>query len=996
MATSNPKPNQLPVHDSNRELVIPIIVQEGSPPILVPPEVQALIEQLVAQVAAEIELLDAPARVAMLHSISIELGAARRVSCFCSSRDLHNSLSSAAPAAGYPHCRFVHISLDFGDWLHVPNALVQGAVVAFLLSLASHAAAQDRYEPVLAGLSARCIGPANMGGRIADLAVVESNPAIYYVAAASGGVWKTTDGGTTFKPIFDEQPTQSIGAVAVCQGKPDVVYVGTGEGNPRNSVSWGSGVYRSADGGKTWKNCGLADTHHIGRVVVHPTNPDIAYVAALGHCWGANKERGLYKTTDGGKSWENVNFIDENTGFVDVCMDPSEPDTLYAAAWPMRRDGFSGGSPVKQTGATGGLFKTSDGGKTWEKMAGGLPEKVGYGRCGLAVYAKDPKVVYAVVQTSETVGALTNAGQPPTPVGKNGQPGTPGKVVTGGVFRSEDKGETWKKVNDLVPRPFYYGQIRIDPSDDKRIYVLGVQFHASSDGGKSFTTIARTIHPDHHALWINPKDGQHLIVGNDGGLFTSKDRGQTFTPNRGLVISQFYGVAVDTRTPYRVYGGLQDNGSWGGPTATHFEDGITQSDWRRLLAADGFQAAVDPTDPNTVYVESQFGGLNRVSLRGGPKGPLAKPIRPLAPKGGIPNRYNWNSPILLSPHDPKALYYGAQFLFKSTNRGDTWERISADLTAPTKEEAMNSAAHTVLALAESPVQAGVLWVGTDDGKLWVTKDDGKNWSDVSDKLPGPKARAISKIECSHFTPGTAMVAVDRHRNDDFKPYLYVTLDFGETWRAISGNLPAGAVVGVVRQSAKDKFVLFAGTELGLYVTFDAGTKWYHLTKTGLPANVRVDDLVIHPKERELVIGTHGRGIWVMDIAPLEQLAESVWKAGRSPLRRETGGFLQADEANDGSAAGVASPEPAGGHPGPLPDHGEDRREGGSDLHQRRRQRVGRYLGKETAGLDSCVFDIKEAGEYTITLEAWRRDAVEEGDGEGTGRRRRWRSEQSRT
>ena len=408
-----------------------------------------------------------------------------------------------------------------------------GVAVALLFLLAPIAPAQDRYEPVIAGLSARCIGPANMGGRIADLAVVESDPSTYFVAAASGGVWKTTDGGVTFKSVFDDQPTQSIGAVAVCQGKPEVVYVGTGEANPRNSVSWGSGVYRSTDGGKSWKSCGLAETHHIGRVVVHPTDPDIAYVAALGHVWGPNKERGLYKTTDGGQSWECVKFIDENTGFVDVCTDPSDPDTLYAAAWPMRRDAFAGGSPRVQTGATGGLFKTSDAGKTWEKMGGGLPEKVGYGRCGLAVYAKNPSVVYAVIQTSETVGALINAGQLATPVTKDGKPGTPGKVETGGIFRSEDKGKTWKKQNDLVPRPFYYGQIRIDPSDDKRIYVLGVQFFTSSDGGRSFSTIARTIHPDHHALWIDPKDGQHLIVGNDGGLFSSKDRGQTWSANRG-------------------------------------------------------------------------------------------------------------------------------------------------------------------------------------------------------------------------------------------------------------------------------------------------------------------------------------------------------------------------------------------------------------------------------------------------------------------------------
>jgi photosystem II stability/assembly factor-like uncharacterized protein len=846
-----------------------------------------------------------------------------------------------------------------------------GAVVAVLFVLAPRAPAQDRYEPILAGLNARCIGPANMGGRVADLAVVETNPAIYYVAAASGGVWKTTDGGATFKSVFDDQPTQSIGAVAVCQGKPDVVYVGTGEANPRNSVSWGAGVFRSTDGGKTWTNCGLAETQHIGRVAVHPTNPDVAYVAALGRCWGPNKERGLFKTTDGGKSWECVKFIDANTGFIDVQMDPSDPNTLYAAAWAMRRDGFAGGYPRQQTSNTGGLFKTTDAGKTWEQMGGGLPEKVGYGRCGLAVYAKDPKIVYAVVQTSETTGATGSLGQPPTPLTKDGRPGTPGKVETGGIFRSEDRGKTWKKLNDLVPRPFYYGQIRIDPNDDNRVYVLGVSFYASENGGRSFTIIARTIHVDHHALWINPKDARHLIVGNDGGVYTSKDRGQTWGANRGLVISQFYGIAVDSRTPFRVYGGLQDNGIWGGPSATRYDDGITLADWwQPIPVADGFQVAVDPTDPFTVYAESQFGGLHRVSVRGGPKGATAKPIRPPLPKGGPPYRFNWNTPIVLSPHDSKTLYYAAQYVFKSTDRGDTWTRISADLTAPTKENFLNPAAHSILALAESPVKPGVLWAGADDGKLWVSKDDGKNWTDVSDKIFGlPRVRAIVKIECSNFTPGTAFVAVSRHRHDDFKPYLYFTTDYGDTWRPLAGNLPTGAVLRVVRQSSKQRTLLFAGTELGLFVTFDGGQKWYQLAKAGLPPNVRVDDLVIHPQTRELVIGTHGRGIWVMDIAPLEQLSEAVLKADAHLFDVRPVVLFKPAKRPFPAPPGFKAPNPPVGIPVQFLTTAKTAGKAEVICTNASGKRVGLYLGKEAAGLDGCVFDIKEAGEYTITLKA---------------------------
>ncbi|HVL14582.1 MAG TPA: hypothetical protein VM529_18560, partial [Gemmata sp.] len=483
-------------------------------------------------------------------------------------------------------------------------------------------------------------------------------------------------------------------------------------------------------------------------------------------------------------------------------------------------------------------------------------------------------VVFAVVHTSETAGQFTNAGQPATKAGKDGK-AVPGRVETGGIFRSADGGETWQKVNDLVPRPFYYGQIRTDPTDEKFLYVLGVAFHASRDGGKTFSSAPLSIHPDHHALWVNPKDAGHLILGNDGGLYVSKDRGRTWEPKRGLVISQFYGVAADTRTPYRVYGGLQDNGSWGGPSATPYPDGITPADWRRLLPGDGFQAAADPTDPNTVYLESQYGNLTRVNLAG-PKGPAFKNIRPQARKGETLNRFNWNAPILLSPHDAKTLYYGSQFLYKSASRGDRWERISPDLTDPAAAAPAAAFAHTILSLAESPVERGVLWVGTDDGKVWVSKDDGKEWADVGGKIPGvPKSRAAAKIECSHFSAGAAVVAIDRHRDDDFKPYLFITRDYGETWKPIAGNLPDGAVVGVVRQSQRNKSLLFAGTDVGLFVSFDAGASWHHYAAGGFPRGVRVDDLVIHPRDRDLIIATHGRGVWVVDVAPLEQLSPAV-------------------------------------------------------------------------------------------------------------------------
>jgi photosystem II stability/assembly factor-like uncharacterized protein len=722
-------------------------------------------------------------------------------------------------------------------------------------------------EPTLFdALPARNIGPANMGGRIVDVDVVEKDPKIIYVAPATGGLWKTVDGGDTWKSVFDEQTTLCMGAVAVSQSNPDIVWVGTGEANARNSVSWGDGVYKSTDGGKTWKNMGLKETRHIGRVVVHPKNPDIVYVAALGHLWAPNKERGLYKTSDGGKTWQQVKYINEDTGFIDVAIDPSDPEILYASTYCVRRDGFSGGNPKTQTGPQTGLLKTEDGGKTWHVMTEGLPNRP-LGRCGLSVYRKNPKIVYAIIQTDKTN------------VGREGQLAktNQGDVDLGGVFRSEDKGKTWKKLNDLCPRPFYYGQIRVDPNDDQRIYVLGVQFQQSDDGGKKFVVGGRGTHSDHHALWIDPKDSNHLILGNDGGLFFSKNKGTAWEAIRTLPIGQFYGVAVDMRKPYRVYGGLQDNGSWGGPSATAFADGIALNDWQRIPpSGDGFQAAADPNDLDTVYAESQYGGLMRVNLKDVGKGKDAggKSMKPKADKNEPAYRFNWNAPILLSPHKSTMIYYGGNYLFKSTDRGDNWEKISPDLTHG-KPGVAADFGHTITTIAESPKKAGLLYVGTDDGRLHVSKNDGKDWIDLSEKIPDlPQERWITRVECANFDEGTAYVTIDRHRNDDLKPYIFKTTDYGVTWKPLANNLPPEAPVHVIRESSKNKNLLFAGTENGLFISQDGGQKWQHFTN-GLPPAVIVHDLVIHPRDRELVIGTHARSVYVMDIAPLEEMTDKV-------------------------------------------------------------------------------------------------------------------------
>jgi photosystem II stability/assembly factor-like uncharacterized protein len=712
----------------------------------------------------------------------------------------------------------------------------------------------------LAALTARPIGPAAMSGRIVDVAVVENKPAVMYVASASGGLWKTVNNGTTWKPVFEREATVSLGAVAVAPSDPEIVWVGTGEANARNSVSWGDGVYRSINGGRTWTHMGLSESAHVGRIVIHPKNPRIVYVAALGHLWGANQERGLFKTTDGGRTWRCVKFVNEDTGFIDVVMDPKDPSILYAAAYQVRRGPFAGGNPAVQTGPGSGLFKSTDGGETWFALRQGLPRRP-LGRCGLAVSRKDPRYVYAVVQTDLT--STTVSGQAAK---TNSEPDN------GGVFRSEDRGETWTKLNDLCPRPFYYGQIRVDPTDGRRVYVLGLALHVSTDGGRTFqNTGAPGIHADHHALWIDPRDPDHLVLGGDGGLHFSYDRGRAWEHLTNLPVSQFYAVAVDLRKPYRIYGGLQDNGTWCGPSATPSPDGIGNADWFRVLDADGFQCQADPARPNLVFAESQWGGLCRIDLRTGAQ----TAIRPQPTQGEPAYRFNWNSPILLSSHSPRALYFGGNHVFRSRNDGDGWEVISPDLTRGQPGPSADSG-HTITTLAESPRKAGVLYAGTDDGLLWVSRDGGATWTDRSDRLPKlPAARWVSRVECSHFAEGTAYVAIDRHRQDDRAPYLFKTDDYGATWRPLTGDLPAKGPVYVVRESSRNPNLLLVGTELGLYATLDGGGHWHRLR--ALPT-VAVHDLVIHPRDRDLVIATHGRGIYVMDLAPLEDLTPAVLAA----------------------------------------------------------------------------------------------------------------------
>lgn len=700
---------------------------------------------------------------------------------------------------------------------------------------------QTTFRQLVFGLTARSIGPANPSGRIVELAVVESDPDTFYFAAANGGIWKTTNGGKSFEPIFDNYSSIGVGCVAVSQSNPNIVWVGTGEGNIIRSGSWGGGVYKSTDAGKTFTKMGLTDSRQNARIVIHPTNPDIVYVAALGHAWGPNPERGLYKTTDGGLTWTKLLGDNENTGCIEVKMDTQNPDILYVSMYHYRRDAFSGTSPRIEWGPGSGCFRTEDGGKTWTRLSNGFPDGE-LGRVGFAVYRRDPNIVYAVVQA-------------------------PTREQTG-TYRSNDRGITWEKVNNFQANPpFFYGQIWIDPNDPETIYLGNVQLTWSTDGGRTLQAFPqRGVHVDHHALWINPNDSNHLILGNDGGVYITKDKGQNWKWVDNTPLGQFYAVGYDMATPYNVMGGVQDNGSWHGPSRTYRADGILNSDWRRVGGGDGFYVWADPTDPNIIYSESQYGNLTRRDLS-----TSARPatIQPRAPQGEERYRFNWNAPFLISHHDPATLYFGGQFLFKSTDRGDNWQTISPDLTRGMPPD-RNDTGHTITAIDESKVKAGVLWVGTDDGRLHVSRDDGVTWTEITDNLPGiPNDGWFSRVETSYFDPATAFVAVDRHRNNDNRPLIFKTTDYGATFTLISGDLPM-ANVHSVRQSSKNPNLLFAGTERGVYVTNNGGANWYHLDILGMPKHVIVHDIQIHPRERELIVATHGRSIYIIDIAPLEQ------------------------------------------------------------------------------------------------------------------------------
>jgi photosystem II stability/assembly factor-like uncharacterized protein len=808
-----------------------------------------------------------------------------------------------------------------------------GLVLALAL-LTLPAAARAAIDPgLLAGMSARSIGPAGMSGRVAAIAAVESNPNVVYAGAASGGVWKSTNGGLTWTPVFDDQPVASIGAIAVDPSNPDVVWVGTGEGNPRNSASIGNGVYRSPDGGRTWVHLGLEKTERIDRIVVHPTNPDVVWVAALGQEWGENPERGVYKTEDGGKTWNRMLYVNPRTGAADLVIDPRNPNKLFASMWQYRRWPWF----FRSGGPGSGLFVTYDGGRTWKRFSedDGLP-KGDLGRIGLAISRSSPDTVYATVEAAKSA-----------------------------VLRSDDGGRTWRTVNsqfDANPRPFYFAHLQVDPELPNRLYSLDFNIRVSDDGGRTFNDLypGFLIHGDYHAMWIAPRDPSWFYVGNDGGVAFSHDRGKTAQFVTTLPLGQFYHVAVDDQTPYNVYGGLQDNSAWRGPNTVWQQGGIRSYEWTTLVGGDGFDTRPDLADPNLVYSMSQGGEIIRYDLRTGEQ----RAIKPSPPAGGK-LRFNWNAGFATDPLEPGTIYLGSQFLHRSADRGETWTAVSPDLTTNnpdwqhqaesgglTRDVSNAENYTTILAIAPSPLQKGVIWVGTDDGRLHVTRDGGKTWASLEKNVPGVPANTwIPHILASKVDAASAFVVFDNHRREDFKTYVYRTDDWGKTWRSLA-TADLRGYAHVIEQDPGDRDLLFLGTEVGLWVSNDGGRQWMKWTH-GVPT-VPVMGLAIQPRELDLVIGTHGRSAYVIDdIRPLRTLSE---KTLAEPIHLyESGPAQQHWNAGEPGGFGLGSAEYRGENepygailsfslnaPGlPYPDEKKERARKESEREAQLRQAEGR-------------------------------------------------------
>jgi len=727
------------------------------------------------------------------------------------------------------------------------------------------------------GFQYRNLGPFRAGAWISDIAVPEtplkSHLYTFYVAARHGGVWKTTNNGTTFEPVFDNQNVVSVGALAIAPSDENIVWVGTGDASCARSAYWGDGVYKSTDGGKNWQRLGLAETHHIARIVIHPANPDIVYVAAMGHLFSTNEERGVFKTTDGGKTWKKVLYVNDRTGAVDLVINRREPETLYAATYDCLRYPWR----LQDGGPGTGVYKTTDGGANWKRLEGGFPGGE-IGRIGIDIYQKDPKTLYALVDNRNkrpaTEEEIRQARERNIPMRE--------RAVGGEVYRTDDAGATWRKVSadggDMSSKTGYaFNQLRVDQNNPARLFITGANLASSEDGGKTWTGAVpsqarpfRRAFGDFRTVWIDPQNSDRVIAGSDGGVFISYDGGKTCDHLANLPLGEIYALTVDMAEPYNIYAGLQDHESWKGPS-NGWSGSVGLEDWTTVGIGDGMYNQVDPTDNRWVYNTQEFGRHARFDQKTRER----KIIAPARSQGQPLLRFNWVAPLRLSPHDPKTLFAGAQVLFRSTDRGDTWREISPDLTTndPAKISPPGAAIQhcTITTISESPAQAGVIWVGTDDGKVHVTRDAGAHWNDVTKAVAqagGPEDAWVTRVFASHHKAGVAYAAKSRHRQDDFRPFLYKTTDFGANWTPIISNLPARPI-NVVFEDSMNADLLFVGNDMGVYVSLDGGLRWPAL-KGNMPL-VAVHDLVVHPREGDLVVGAYGRGVWVTDITPLREM-----------------------------------------------------------------------------------------------------------------------------
>ncbi len=769
-------------------------------------------------------------------------------------------------------------------------------------------------DPLLQGFRWRSIGPVGQGGRVDDIAVNPKNSKNFFVGFATAGLWKTTNNGTTFRPVFDTYSTHSIGAIGLSPSNPDIVYIGTGEANNRQSSSFGEGMYKSTDNGETFVHIGLRETQSITRVVVHPSNPDVVWVAANGQLFGPNPERGVFKTIDGGETWGKVLYIDENTGATDLLMDPSNPDILFAATYQRRRTAccFVGGGPGS------GIWTSQDGGESWNRVEGnGLPNGT-MGRIALAMTPANPDVVYAQIEVAADKEDQLNEVESAEWQRLAREDATPPDPEWNGIWRSTNKGRSWEFRSNENGRPMYFSQIRVSPQDPDLVYVVDQRVHKSRDGATTFETLEGYGHVDQHAIWIDPTDHDHIMIGNDGSVDITWDQGETWESLRTWAVGQPYHVSVDMRRPYYVCTGLQDNGSWCGPSSVR-QGPILAQDWYRIGGGDGFYTAIDPTDFTVIYSESQNGNIRRGNLidgetssirprgaggrggRGGRGGGGRSNIVP-TPEPNTEIRWNWNTPFMISPHNAQTIHAGSNHFFTSRDRGETW-MMSPDLTKnidrdeiqimgfynavercrqnnrgveciPSRNDGVGSWS-TIVSVSESPLVPGNLWAGTDDGNIQVSRDGGTTWTEVSRNLPGGTTEYyVSRVDASAHNAATAYVSIDGHKSNDLRPYIYVTRDYGESWTDISSNLPPYGNVNTIRQDPRNPELLYAGTEFGFFVSLDDGDSWKRFMPN-LPV-VRIDDVLVHPRDNDLILATHGRSIYILDdITALQTITEDV-------------------------------------------------------------------------------------------------------------------------